>query len=110
MPILNEEQIKAGYFHPLLGFPPIINLNTPEAANMVREVKEYKSQEQLCIACTQLPEVEYQESGYTKHERKLMLAQWIDFLQTSKTAFRSFFIVSPLPLRFLLIVFREPTR
>jgi len=101
MTTLNDEQTKSQYIHPLLGFSPIININTPEAANMVREVKEYKGQEHLCIACTQLPEAEYTEAfgvpGYTKRERKRILVEWIEFLQTNKKAFRALHFNSRVP-------------
>lgn len=43
MAVLTEEQIKRLYFSKIGGFP---------SAQIVKEVKEYKGESHLCVACT----------------------------------------------------------
>jgi len=79
MPVLTETQIKEGYFDIIGGFPA--------GKSVVQELKDYKGEERLCIACTQLPSQIDTEifgvKGYSEREKRIILDEWIDFLQTN---------------------------
>ncbi len=66
MAVLTEEQIKRIYFNSIGGFPP---------AKIIKEVKDYKGETHLCVACTQL------DYHYSEFDKKRILAEWIDFLR-----------------------------
>lgn len=83
MPVLMETQIKDGYFDVIGGFPPM---------QIVKEVKDYKGENHLCIACTQLDYFVYSE-----HEKKRVLNEWIDFLRTNTRAFKALHFNSRVP-------------
>lgn len=87
---LNDLQIRNGYFRDVGGFLPLNE--TSDRTNYAREVKDFNGQEQLCIACTQLDSYEYSE-----RERKRILAEWIDFLQTKRKAFKALHFNSRVP-------------
>lgn len=93
MPTLTESQIKKGYFSDIGGFPP---------AEIVHEVKEYRGETHLCIACTQLNGEEVKviypnAKGYSEREKKRILAEWIEFLQTNTKAFTALHFNSRVP-------------
>lgn len=90
MSILTEAQIKNRYFHGIGGFPPLNE--TDDRSNFAREVKEYKGQDKLCIACTQLDSY-----GYSKQESKRILNEWIDFLRTNTKSFKALHFNSNVP-------------
>ena len=90
MSILTEIQINEGYFHGVAGFPPLNS--TDDRTNFAIEVKDYKGQEQLCIACTQL-----ENHGYSGREKKRVLAEWLDFLRTNKKMFKALHFCSRVP-------------
>lgn len=83
MAILTEKQIKELYFQLIGGLPPM---------EIVKEVKDYKGESHLCIACTQL---DY--DGYSEREKKRVLAEWIDFLQTNTKSFKTLHFNSRVP-------------
>jgi len=67
--------------------------------SIVHEVNEYRGQERIVIACTQLPDSRYAPKGYTPKEQRKILNDWLDFLQTNTKAFRSLRFVSHVPQR-----------
>lgn len=85
MAVLTRKQIKDGYFQNIGGFPPM---------EIITEVKEYKGEEHLCIACTQL---DYR--GYSEREKKRVLAEWIDFLRTNTKSLKALHFNSRVPQR-----------
>ena len=89
MPILTEKQKNKGYFNDIGGFPPL-NLND-DKINFAREIKDYKGQEKLCVACTQL------DSYYSDREKKRVLAEWIEFLRTNTKMFKALHFNSRVP-------------
>jgi len=90
MPILTESQLGNGYFHNIGGFPPLSQ--TGDKTNFAQSVSDYRGQERLCIACTQL---DY--CGYSEREKKRVLAEWIYFLQTNTKAFKALHFNSRVP-------------
>lgn len=82
MAILTEEQIKRLYFSKIGGFP---------SAPIVKEVKEYKGESHLCVACTQL------DYPYSERDKKRILNEWIDFLRTNTKALKALHFNSRVP-------------
>ena len=82
MAVLTEEQIKRLYFSKIGGFP---------SAQIVKEVKEYKGESHLCIACTQL------DYPYSERDKKRILNEWIDFLRTNTKALKALHFNSRVP-------------
>ncbi len=82
--MLTETQIRDGYFSDIGGFAPM---------GIVKEVKDYKGGDHLCIACTQL---DY-PLDYSEREKKRILAEWIDFLRVNPTSFRGLHFNSRVP-------------
>ncbi len=83
MPVLTEAQIKEGYFDIIGGFPP---------RKSITEVKEYRGEDRLCIFCTQLDSL-----GYSAHEQRRILTEWIDFLGNNTAAFTALHFNSRVP-------------
>ncbi|MCL2147403.1 MAG: hypothetical protein FWH52_06310 [Synergistaceae bacterium] len=90
MAILTEKQIREGYFDIIGGFPPLNA--SDDNTNYAREVKDYKGQERLCIVCTQLDNY-----GYNNREKKRVLMEWLDYLQTNTKAFKALHFNSRVP-------------
>ena len=95
MPYLTKKQIKNGYFNIIGGFPD---------EEIVHEVSEYKGEERLCIACTQLNPKIYEElmpgtKGYSERDMKRVLAEWLDFLRTNTKALKALHFNSRVPQR-----------
>ena len=68
MTVLTEKQLDTGYFREIGGFSPLC---------IIKEVKDYKGEDRICIACTQLDYL-----GYNEREQKRILNEWIDLLRT----------------------------
>lgn len=62
MAVFTEEQIKGMYFDGIGGL---------SSAQIVKEVKEYKCESHLCVACTQL-------DSYSERDKKRTLNEWVD--------------------------------
>ena len=84
MAVLTGEQIKRGYFSTIGGFPP---------AKIMKEVKDYKGETHLCVACTQL------DYHYSESDQKRILSEWIVFLRTNTKAFKALHFNSRVPQR-----------
>lgn len=56
----------------------------------VTEISEYSGEEELTISCTQL-------DSNTQKEKKQILAEWIDFLSSNRTAFTTLSFPSRVP-------------
>ncbi|ROR29222.1 hypothetical protein EDD66_103158 [Mobilisporobacter senegalensis] len=82
MAVLTEEQIKGRYFKEIGGFPP---------DKIVTEVKDYKGEANLCVACTQL------DYHYSERDKKRILAEWIDFFRTYTKALKALHFNSRVP-------------
>lgn len=82
MAILTEKQIKEMYFQPIGSFPQM---------EIVKELKDYKGENHLCIACTQL------DYRYSEREKKRVLDEWIDFLKTNTKSFKALHFNSRVP-------------
>jgi hypothetical protein len=93
MPILTEKQIREGYFYGIGGFPSLVHR---DYTNYAQEVKDYKGQEKLCIACTQL-----ESHNYSKRDQKRILDEWLDFLKTNTKALKALHFNSHVPQRLL---------
>ena len=87
MTVLSEEQIKAPYFNTIGGFPP---------AKILKELKDYNGEEQICVACTQL-DSHKDYSTYSQRERKSILDEWIEFLRTNTGALKALHFNSRVP-------------
>lgn len=84
MAVLTGEQIKRGYFSTIGGFPP---------AKIMKEVKDYKGETHLCVACTQL------DYHYSESDQKRILSDWIVFLRTNTKALKALHFNSRVPQR-----------
>lgn len=82
MAILTEKQIKEMYFKNIGGFPSM---------GIIKEVKDYKGENHLCIACTQL------DYRYSERDQKRVLTEWIDFLRTNTKSFKKLHFNSHVP-------------
>ena len=70
MAILSEEQLSKTYFDIIGGFP---------SAKVLKELKDYNGEEQICIACTQL-DSHHDYLGHSKSDLKRIQKEWISFL------------------------------
>jgi len=77
--------MKELYFDIIGGFPP---------AKILKELKDYNGEEQICVACTQL-DYEFRDRG--KRELKKILDEWIDFLSTNTRALKALHFNSRVP-------------
>ena len=93
MAVLTDAQIKDRYFYEIGGFPPL-NSDKGKRENFAREVKDYEGQERLCICCTQLDYL-----GYSDRDKKRILNEWLDFLQTNTKVFQALHFNSHVPQR-----------
>ena len=84
MPILTDEQINKGYFDIIGGFP------VDKDRNILVELNEYNGEERVCIACTQ-------RDGYSTRDKKRILNEWIDFLQTNTKGIKALHFNSHVP-------------
>jgi len=75
MAILSNEQITKTYFDMIGGFP---------SAKILKELKEYNNEKQVCVACTQL-DSHHEYFGRSKKELKHILKEWVDFLSSNTT-------------------------
>jgi hypothetical protein len=93
MAILNEAQITRTYFDIIGGFPP--------ENKTLRELKDYNGEDQLCVACTQLPclasERVFGIKGYSEKDQRRILKEWISFLKTNPKALRALHFNSRVP-------------
>jgi len=117
MAVLTDEQLRNGYFDIFPGFPGININDISTYANFVHEVKEYEGQERVCISCTQLPDSRYpialprtvvsnpnpkiygKLEGYSPKEQKLILKEWVEFLQANPKTFKGLHFSSHVPQR-----------
>jgi len=93
MPVLSEAQVKELYFEGIGGFPP---------AKILKELKEYRGEEKICVACTQIDtstflNKENPYANFTDRELKNILNEWIVFLRTNTTALTALHFNSCVP-------------
>ena len=87
MPVLTEKQIEYGfdYFHK----------DEPQSKCIV-EVSEYNGENALTINCTQLGD-SFTPQYKSAKEKKRVLQEWCDFLQSNKTAFTELSFCTRMP-------------
>lgn len=93
MATLNEKQIRQEYFGEIGGFL---------GSKIIHELREYKGEEQLCIACTQLSGEEEKVifpdiKTYSESEKKKILKEWIDFFNTETKMLKKLHFNSKVP-------------
>lgn len=82
MAVLTEEQLKRMYFKMIGGFP---------SGKITKEVKDYKGETHLCVACTQL------DYHYSERDKKRILSEWIDFFRTNTKELKALHFNSRVP-------------
>ncbi len=90
MSVLTQAQIEEGYFKDVGGFPPSDLRN--QKGNFAQEVSDYRGQDKLCIACTQLDRL-----GDSERDKKRILVEWIDFLKGNTKMFKALHFNSRVP-------------
>ena len=87
MPVLTEKQIEYGfdYFHK----------DEPQKKSVI-EVSEYNGERELIINCTQLGD-SFTPQYKSAKEKKRVLQEWCDFLQSNKTAFTELSFCTRMP-------------
>ena len=90
MSVLTRKQLKDGYFDIIGGFPA--SDMRREKRNYAQQVKDYNGQDKLCISCTQLDHL-----GLSVREKKYILSEWIEFLQTNTKKFKALHFNSSVP-------------
>jgi len=73
MRILCESQVTKTYFDIIGGFPP---------AEILNEFKDYKGEERVCVACTQL-DSHHAYLGHSKSDLKRILKEWLNFFRSN---------------------------
>ena len=88
MNILNNTQIKKVYFDLIGGYT--------SSETIYKEFKDYKGEERVCIACTQLDSHhDYLDSS--ERDRKRILKEWIGFLNTNPKTLKALHFNSHVP-------------
>ncbi|MCL2167429.1 MAG: leucine-rich repeat domain-containing protein [Clostridiales bacterium] len=93
MPVLQKQYIEESYFE-----------ENADYSNVIQELSEYKGEERICVSCTQLAGKEYAKilsdiQTYSERDKKRILAEWIDFLQTNPKALKAIHFRSHVPQR-----------
>jgi len=92
MPVFSETQVEELYFDVIGGFPP---------AKILKELKEYRGEERICVACTQIDTSNlFKDNPYanlSRRELKNILDEWIDFLRTNTKALKALHFNSRVP-------------
>ena len=93
MPVLSQKQIEYGfdYFHK----------DEPQNKCIV-EVSEYNGESELTINCTQLGD-SFTPQYKSAKEKKRVLQEWCDFLQSNKTAFTALSFCTRMPQNYLML-------
>jgi len=87
MAVLTESQTKKIYFDIIGGFPP---------SKILKELKDYNGEEQVCIACTQL-DSHHAYIGRSKSDLKQILREWVEFLTSNTTAIKALHFNTRVP-------------
>ena len=92
MPVFSEAQREL-YFDIIGGFPP---------AKILKELKEYRGEEKICVACTQIDTstILNKDNPYanlSQRELRNILDAWIDFLRTNTTTLTALHFNSRVP-------------
>ena len=93
MPVLSQKQIEYGfdYFHK----------DEPQSKCIV-EVSEYNGENALTVNCTQLGD-SFTPQYKSAKEKKRVLQEWCDFLQSNKTAFTALSFCTRMPQNYLML-------
>ena len=90
MAVLNQNQIENNYFNTIGGFPH---------APILHELSEYKGEERICVACTQLPGEEIKRfissvQYWSEKDKRRILTEWIGFFKKNTLALHAIHVNS----------------